>query len=108
MLEGWSVLNALARETKPVRLGTLVTGVTYRNPAMLAKMATTLDVISGGRAMFGIGAAWNDVEHDGVRLRLPAGPRADGPPRRGALDRPGDVHGGSPDLRRRALPDRAT
>jgi len=63
MLESWSVLNALARETSRVRLGTLVSGVTYRNPALLAKMATTLDVISGGRAIFGIGAAWNEQEH---------------------------------------------
>ena len=63
MLEGWSVLNALARETKRVRLGTLVSGVTYRNPALLAKMATTLDVISGGRAILGLGAAWNEDEH---------------------------------------------
>ena len=58
---------ALARETKTVRLGTLVTGVTYRNPALLAKTATTLDVISGGRAIFGLGAAWFDAEH--VTLR---------------------------------------
>src|SRR3712207_3999923 len=57
MLEGWSVLNALARETSRVRLGTQVSGVTYRNPAMLAKLATTLDVISGGRAVLGLGAA---------------------------------------------------
>jgi len=63
MLEGWSVLNALARETENVRLGTLVTGVTYRNPALLAKMATTLDIVSGGRAVFGLGAAWNEQEH---------------------------------------------
>ena len=71
MLEGWSVLNALARETKKVRLGTLVTGVTYRNPAMLAKMATTLDVVSGGRAIFGLGAAWNDEEHDAFGYDFP-------------------------------------
>lgn len=71
MLEGWSTLTALARETKHVRLGTLVTGVTYRNPALLAKTATTLDVISGGRAMFGLGAAWNDVEHDGYGFEFP-------------------------------------
>jgi F420-dependent oxidoreductase-like protein len=63
MLEGWSVLNALARETTTVRLGTLVSGVTYRNPALLAKMATTLDIVSGGRAIFGLGAAWNEEEH---------------------------------------------
>jgi len=71
MLEGWSVLAALARETSRVRLGTLVTGVTYRNPALLAKTATTLDVISGGRALFGLGAAWNDVEHDGYGFEFP-------------------------------------
>jgi F420-dependent oxidoreductase-like protein len=71
MLEGWSVLNALARETSRVRLGTLVTGVTYRNPAMLAKMVTTLDVISGGRAVLGLGAAWNEVEHEGYGYDFP-------------------------------------
>jgi F420-dependent oxidoreductase-like protein len=71
MLEGWSVLNALARETSRVRLGTLVTGVTYRNPAMLAKLASTLDTISGGRALFGIGAAWNESEHIGYGYDFP-------------------------------------
>ena len=72
MLEGWLTLAALARETTTVRLGTLVTGVTYRNPALLAKEATTLDVISGGRAIFGLGAAWNDVEHEGYGFDFPA------------------------------------
>ena len=72
MLEGWSVLAALARETSRVRLGTLVTGVTYRNPALLAKQASTLDVISGGRAIFGLGAAWNDVEHRGYGFEFPS------------------------------------
>ena len=71
MLEGWSTLDALARETKRVRLGTLVTGVTYRNPALLAKTATTLDVISGGRAILGLGAAWNEVEHAGYGFDFP-------------------------------------
>ncbi len=71
MLEGWSVLNALARETSRVRLGTLVTGVTYRNPALLAKMATTLDITSGGRALFGLGAAWNEAEHIGYGYDFP-------------------------------------
>ena len=71
MLEGWSTLAALARETTRPRLGTLVTGVTYRNPALLAKTATTLDVISGGRAILGIGAAWNDVEHAGYGYEFP-------------------------------------
>jgi F420-dependent oxidoreductase-like protein len=72
MLEGWLTLAALARETTKVRLGTLVTGVTYRNPALLAKQATTLDIISGGRAIFGLGAAWNDVEHAGYGYEFPA------------------------------------
>ena len=71
MLEGWSTLAALARETKTVRLGTLVTGVTYRNPALLAKTATTLDVISGGRAIFGLGAAWFEAEHDAFGFAFP-------------------------------------
>ena len=71
MLEGWSTLAALARETKRVRLGTVVTGVTYRNPALLAKTVTTLDVISGGRAILGIGAAWNEVEHVGYGFDFP-------------------------------------
>src|SRR5690349_11605407 len=71
MLEGWSVLSALARETSKVRLATLVTGVTYRNPAMLAKMVTTLDVISGGRAILGLGAAWNEDEHIAFGYNFP-------------------------------------
>jgi F420-dependent oxidoreductase-like protein len=71
MLEGWSVLAALARETTRVRLGTLVTGVTYRNPALLAKTATTLDVLSDGRAVFGLGAAWFEAEHDSFGFDFP-------------------------------------
>ncbi len=71
MLEGWSVLNALARETSSVRLGTLVTGVTYRNPALLAKMVTTLDITSRGRAILGLGAAWNESEHGGYGFDFP-------------------------------------
>jgi F420-dependent oxidoreductase-like protein len=71
MLEGWSVLAALARETKRIRLSTLVTGVTYRNPALLAKTATTLDVISGGRSLFGLGAAWYEAEHESFGFEFP-------------------------------------
>ena len=63
MLEGYSLLSALAARTKHVKLGTLVTGVTYRNPAHLAKILTTLDLISGGRAVAGLGAAWYEEEH---------------------------------------------
>ena len=71
MLEAWSTLAALSRETTTVRLGTLVTGVTYRNPALLAKQVTTLDVLSGGRAILGLGAAWNEDEHIGYGFDFP-------------------------------------
>ncbi|MBM3674126.1 MAG: LLM class F420-dependent oxidoreductase [Actinobacteria bacterium] len=78
MLEGYTLLGALAARTARVELGTLVTGVTYRNPALLAKIVTTLDVISGGRAVCGIGAAWYDVEHDALGFAFPsAGERLD-------------------------------
>jgi len=71
MLEAYTTLGALARETKRVRLATLVTGVTYRNPALVAKMVTTLDVLSKGRAICGIGAAWNESEHLGYGFEFP-------------------------------------
>lgn len=71
MLEAYTLLGALAARTEKVKLGTLVTGVTYRNPALLAKIVTTLDVISKGRAVLGLGAAWYDVEHDGLGYRFP-------------------------------------
>jgi F420-dependent oxidoreductase-like protein len=63
MLECYALLSALARETSQVRLGALVTGNTYRNPAVLAKTVTTLDIVSGGRAQLGIGAGWFEQEH---------------------------------------------
>jgi F420-dependent oxidoreductase-like protein len=72
MLEAYTVLGALAARTSRIRLGTLVTGVTYRNPALLAKMVTTLDVISKGRAVMGIGAAWNESEHLGYGFAFPS------------------------------------
>jgi F420-dependent oxidoreductase-like protein len=71
MLEAYTTLGALAARTTRVRLATLVAGVTYRNPAMLAKMVTTLDVISRGRAILGIGAAWNESEHQGYGFAFP-------------------------------------
>ena len=71
MFEAYTLLGALAARTKTVKLGTLVTGVTYRNPAILAKIVTTLDVISGGRAFLGIGAAWFDLEHDALGVTFP-------------------------------------
>jgi len=72
MLEAYTLLGALAALTRRVQLGTLVTGVTYRNPGILAKMVTTLDVISRGRAILGIGGAWYDVEHQGLGIDYPA------------------------------------
>jgi len=63
MIECYALLSALARETKTVRLSALVTGNTYRNPAVLAKTVTALDIVSGGRAQLGIGAGWFELEH---------------------------------------------
>jgi F420-dependent oxidoreductase-like protein len=66
MLEAYTVLGALAAATESVQLGTLVTGNTYRNPTLLAKAITTLDVISQGRAILGIGTGWYELEHDSL------------------------------------------
>ncbi|BDE14184.1 MULTISPECIES: LLM class F420-dependent oxidoreductase [Mycobacterium] len=63
MLEAYTALGALATATERLQLGTLVTGNTYRNPALLAKVITTLDVVSAGRAVLGIGAGWYELEH---------------------------------------------
>src|SRR5438094_4867510 len=76
MLEGWSALGFAAGRTNRIRLGTMVTGVTYRYPGILVKTATTLDVLSGGRAYLGIGAAWNEEEHTGLGVPFP--PLAEG------------------------------
>jgi len=72
MLEGYVLLSALAARTERVNLGTLVTGVTYRNPAHLGKILTTLDVVSKGRAICGIGAAWYEEEHRAFGYEYPA------------------------------------
>jgi F420-dependent oxidoreductase-like protein len=71
MLEGYSALSFLAAVTKRATLGTLVTGVIYRHPGILAKTVTTLDVLSGGRAWLGIGAGWNEEESKGLGVRFP-------------------------------------
>ena len=72
MLEGYSALSFAAGRTERIELGTMVTGVTYRHPGLLAKTVTTLDVLSGGRAILGIGAAWNEEEHRGLGVPYPA------------------------------------
>ena len=71
MLEAYTTLGFLAAHTSRVKLLTLVTGVVYRQPGLLAKIITTLDVLSGGRAMLGIGAAWNEEEAHGLGLSFP-------------------------------------
>ena len=71
MLEGYTALGFLAAHTSTVSLGLLVTGVTYRHPGLLAKTVTTLDVLSGGRAVLGIGAAWFEREHQGLGVPYP-------------------------------------
>lgn len=69
-LEGWTTLTALAQATTRLRLGTLVTGVHYRHPAVLANMAAALDIISGGRLELGIGAGWNEEESGAYGIEL--------------------------------------
>lgn len=69
-LEGWVTLTALAQATSRLRMGTLVTGIHYRHPTVLANMAITLDVVSGGRLEFGIGAGWNQEESGAYGIEL--------------------------------------
>ncbi len=71
MLEGYTTLGHLSGLTERVRLTLLVTGVTYRHPGLLAKQVTTLDVLSRGRAVLGIGAAWYEREHEGLGVPFP-------------------------------------
>jgi F420-dependent oxidoreductase-like protein len=75
-VDGWTLLAALAAETERIRLGLMVTGNTYRHPAVLAKIATTVDVVSDGRLDFGVGAGWNEYEHHSMGIPLyPPGQR---------------------------------
>jgi F420-dependent oxidoreductase-like protein len=69
-IEGWAALAALAQATTRLRLGTLVTGIHYRHPAVLANMASTIDIISGGRLELGIGAGWNEQESGAYGIEL--------------------------------------
>jgi F420-dependent oxidoreductase-like protein len=71
MLEGYTTLGFVAGQTERITLGLLATGVTYRHPGLLAKIVTTLDVLSGGRAQLGIGAAWYEREHRGLGVPFP-------------------------------------
>jgi F420-dependent oxidoreductase-like protein len=71
MLEAYTTLAHLAAATERVTVGAMVTGVTYRQPGLLVKTVTTLDVLSGGRAWLGIGAAWNEEEHRGLGIPFP-------------------------------------
>ncbi|MEZ5323333.1 MAG: LLM class F420-dependent oxidoreductase [Microthrixaceae bacterium] len=71
MLEGYTTLGFLAGQTSTIRLSLLVTGVTYRHPGLLAKIVATLDVLSGGRAQLGVGAAWYEREHLGLGVPFP-------------------------------------
>ena len=71
MLEGYTSLGFVAGKTKRLTLGLMVTGVMYRHPGLLAKIVTTLDVLSEGRAMFGVGAAWYQREHEGLGVPYP-------------------------------------
>ena len=69
-LEGWTTLTALAQATRRLRIGCMVLGIVYRHPAVLANMASTLDIVSGGRLVLGIGAAWNTEECDAYGIEL--------------------------------------
>lgn len=71
MMEGNAILAALAARTSTINLGLLVGGVTYRNPALMAKQTTTIDIISGGRAVLGLGAAWFENEHQAYGFDFP-------------------------------------
>ncbi|TVR72342.1 MAG: LLM class flavin-dependent oxidoreductase [Sphaerobacteraceae bacterium] len=71
-LDGWTLLGGMAERTERVQMGLMVTGLTHRNPAVLFKQAVTVDHLSGGRLIFGIGASWNDREHEAYGIEFPS------------------------------------
>src|SRR6266853_625062 len=73
-MEAWTTLSSLSQHTKRARIGTLVNGNTYRNPCITAKMAATLDNLSGGRLNLGIGAGWFELEHQAFGIPFPPVP----------------------------------
>ena len=101
MLEGYTSLGFLAGQTSRIELGLLVTGVTYRHPGLLAKIVTTLDVLSRGRAMLGLGAAWYEREHRGLGVPYPSdqgalrAPRGDPADRAAGVGRRGGAYDGA-------------
>ena len=103
-LEGTAALAALAMATDRVRLGTLVLGNTYRHPAVLANWAATVDQLSGGRLLLGVGAGWQENEHEQYGIPLPSPRRADRPLRGGVPGLERAVAGAGHDLRRDPLP----
>ena len=104
MLEGYTSLGFVAGKTERITLSLMVTGVTYRHPGLLAKIVTTLDVVSGGRAMLGIGAAWYEREHLRAGRALPADRRAVRTAGGDAADLQSDVERQRRAVRRQALP----
>jgi alkanesulfonate monooxygenase SsuD/methylene tetrahydromethanopterin reductase-like flavin-dependent oxidoreductase (luciferase family) len=70
-MDGWTLLGGLAAMTSRIQIGLMVTGITYRHPSVLFKQVVTVDQISGGRCIFGVGAAWNDREHDAYGIPFP-------------------------------------
>ncbi|MFH5212031.1 LLM class flavin-dependent oxidoreductase [Antrihabitans sp. NCIMB 15449] len=106
MLEAYTALGALATATQSIQLSTLVTGNTYRNPPMLAKTVSTLDVVSGGRAVLGIGAGVVRARAPPIRLRIRHFHRALRETRRGAADHRSDAARREADVRRQVVPRR--
>ena len=102
-LEGWTTLAAMGKVTQRARIGCMVTGVTYRHPALLANMAVSVDHISGGRLEFGLGAAWHEPEHLTYGIDFPSAGHAHRDARRGVRDHPPAVDGGQGRPRRTLL-----